>query len=109
VVGEVTQGYNTKQADCWKGSSLHPTPTSPDTLHQYPESARLNVADGDLEVVQILLQLGVLLGHLLVLGLPLVALRLEGLHLALVVAGLDVGLAEPVNSDMLARSVDGSV
>lgn len=82
---------------------------TPYTNLEYPESARLNVADGDLEVVQILLQLCVLLGHLLVLGLPLVALRLEGLHLALVVAGLDVGLAEPVDSDMLARSVDGSV
>lgn len=57
--------------------------------------------------MQILLQLGVLLGHLLVLGLPLVALRLEGLHLALVVAGLDVSLAKPVNSSMLARFVEG--
>lgn len=38
---------------------------------------------------------GVLLGHLLVLGLPLVTLGLESLDLALKVAGLDVGLAEP--------------
>lgn len=92
-----------------KGSSLHPTPTSLDTLHQYPKAVRLDVADGDLKVVEILLQLGVLLGHLLVLGLPLVALRLEGLHLAFVVAGLDIGLAEPVDSNMLARSVHAKV
>jgi hypothetical protein len=46
--------------------------------------------------VQVLLELTVLLRHLLVLGLPLVAFRLQCLHLALVVAGLDVGLAEPV-------------
>lgn len=72
---------------------------------RYPESANLDVADGDLEVVQVLLQLGVLLGHLLILGLPLVTLRLEGLHLALVVAGLDVGLAEPADRDRLVRLV----
>lgn len=57
--------------------------------------------------MQILLQLGVLLGHLLVLGLPLITLRLEGLHLALVVAGLDIGLAEPMEPGLLAMSVDG--
>ena len=56
----------------------------------------LNVADGDLEVVQVLLQFGVLLCHLLVLALPLVPRRLERLHLAFVVTSLDVGLAEPV-------------
>lgn len=56
----------------------------------------LDVGDIGLELLQALLYLGVLLGHLLVLGLPLVALLLEGLNLALEVAGLDVGLAEPV-------------
>jgi hypothetical protein len=75
---------------------------------QYPKSANSDVADGDLEVVQVLLQLGVLLGHLLVLGLPLVTLRLEGLDLTLIVAGLDVGLAEPIDPDRLARSVHRS-
>lgn len=45
--------------------------------------------------MQVLLQLGVLLGHFLVLGFPLIALCLQCLHLALVVASLDVGLAEP--------------
>jgi hypothetical protein len=39
----------------------------------------------------------VLLSHLLVLLLPLVTLLLEGLHLSLEVAGLDIGLAEPGN------------
>lgn len=47
------------------------------------------------EVVELLLGVVVLLGHVLVLLLPLVGGLLECLHLALVVAGLDVGLAEP--------------
>lgn len=37
-----------------------------------------------------------LLGHLLVLLLPLIALVLEGLHLAFKVAGLNISLAKPV-------------
>lgn len=48
--------------------------------------------------MQVLLQLGMLLGHLLVLGLPLITLCLQCLHLALVVASLDVSLAEPENT-----------
>ena len=48
------------------------------------------------EVVELLLGVAVLLGHILVLLLPLVGGLLESLDLALVVAGLDVGLAEPV-------------
>ena len=47
------------------------------------------------EVIKLLLGVGIFLGHLLVLGFPLVAGCLEGLDLALVVAGFDVGLAEP--------------
>jgi hypothetical protein len=46
--------------------------------------------------VQLLLQIGVFLGHLLVLGFPLAVGDFESLDLSLVVAGLDVGLAEPV-------------
>ena len=46
------------------------------------------------EIIELLLRRGVLLRHLLVLGLPLVALVLEGLHFALEVACFDVGLAE---------------
>ena len=45
--------------------------------------------------MQVLLQLGVLLSHLFVLGFPLITLSLQSLHLALVVAGLDVSLAKP--------------
>jgi hypothetical protein len=56
----------------------------------------LDVANLGNKVVELLLGLVVLLVHLLVLGLPLIAGSLQGLHLALVVAGLDVGLAEPV-------------
>jgi hypothetical protein len=48
------------------------------------------------KVVELLLGVGVFLGHLFVLGLPLVAGLLEGLDFAFVVAGLDVGLTEPV-------------
>lgn len=46
-----------------------------------------------------------LLGHLLVLLLPLVTLVLEGLHLAFKVAGLDIGLTKPRNSIMLAKVI----
>lgn len=55
----------------------------------------LDGADLGLEVVQFLLHGGVLLGHLLVLGLPLVALLLEGLDFPLEVSSLDVGLPQP--------------
>lgn len=47
------------------------------------------------KVVELLLGIGESLVHLLVLGLPLVAVLLEGLYFAFVVARLDVGLAEP--------------
>ena len=57
--------------------------------------AGLDGADLGLEVLELLLDGGVLLGHLLVLGLPLVALALEGLDFSLKVAGLDVSLPEP--------------
>jgi hypothetical protein len=49
----------------------------------------LDVANLGNEVVELLL------GEVVLLG-PLIAGGLQGLHLALVVAGLDVGLAEPV-------------
>jgi hypothetical protein len=58
----------------------------------------LDVANFGLEVVQFLLNVGVFLGHLLELLLPLVTVLLESLDFALEVAGLDVGLAEPVGS-----------
>lgn len=48
------------------------------------------------EVIQLLLRVGILLGHFLVLSLPLVARSLEGLHFALVVTSLDVCLSESV-------------
>ena len=55
----------------------------------------LDVANLVLELLELLLHSGVLLGHLLVLGFPGIALLLEGLDLALEVSCLDVGLAEP--------------
>ena len=48
--------------------------------------------------MQLLLQIGVFLGHLLVLGFPLAVGDFECLNLSLVVAGLDVGLAESILS-----------
>jgi hypothetical protein len=54
----------------------------------------LNIADGNLQLVQLLLKIGVFLGHLFVLGFPLAVGDFECLDLSLVVAGLDVGLAE---------------
>ena len=50
------------------------------------------------KVVELLLGVGVFLGHLFVLGFPLVSGLLEGLDFAFVVAGFDVGLAEPVDA-----------
>lgn len=56
----------------------------------------LDVANLRLELLQLLLDVGVLLGHLLVLGLPLVPLGLESLDFPLEVSCLDVGLSKPV-------------
>lgn len=67
----------------------------------------LNVSNLVLELLQLLLQIGVLLCHLLILLLPLVAFILKGLDLALEVAGLDISLSEPV-IDMLARDLGGN-
>jgi len=57
------------------------------------------------KVVELLLGVGVFLGHLLVLGFPLVAGLLEGLDFALVVARLDVGLAEPAVCEYSDKAV----
>lgn len=66
------------------------------------QRVQLNVSNLVLELLQLLLQIGVLLCHLFILLLPLVAFILQGLNLALEVAGLDISLSEPV-IDMLAR------
>jgi hypothetical protein len=60
------------------------------------EGRRSDVTNLRNKVVELLLGVAVLLGHVLVLLLPLVGGLLECLHLALVVPSLDVGLAEPV-------------
>lgn len=62
----------------------------------------LDVTDLCHKVVELLPGVGVFLGHLFVLGLPLVTRSFESLHFALEVAGLDVGLAEPVRNQGLA-------
>jgi hypothetical protein len=71
-----------------------------ESVHLQPP--RLDVANLLLEVLQLLLDEGVLLGHLLVLGLPLIAIGLEGLNLALEMACLDVGLAEPARRSQMS-------
>jgi hypothetical protein len=60
------------------------------------DGSRSNVTNLRNKVVELLLGVAVLLGHVLVLLLPLVGRLLECLDLALIVAGLDIGLAEPV-------------
>jgi hypothetical protein len=66
-------------------------------------SLGLDGVDLVLEILQLLLHGVVLLGHLLVLGLPLVALLLEGLDLALEVSSLDVGLPQPVVEEAVSK------
>lgn len=57
-------------------------------------SFQLDVAHALLQFLQFLLKIGMFLGHLLVLVLPLVASLLECLDFAFKMAGLDVGLSE---------------
>ncbi len=45
------------------------------------------------EVVELLLGIRVLLGHVLILRLPLVTSTFESLHLSLIMAGFDICLA----------------
>jgi hypothetical protein len=63
--------------------------------HKRETTARSDVTDLLDKVVELLLGVGVFLGHLFVLGFPLVAGLFEGLDFAFVVAGFDIGLAEP--------------
>lgn len=53
----------------------------------------LDAAQLALQFLQFLLQIRVFLGHLFILGFPFVALLLESLHLAFVMAGFDIGLS----------------
>lgn len=73
--------------------SKHPAKVT--VLAISPSQRILDVADLGLELLQLLLDVCVLLGHLLVLGLPLVSLGLEGLDFSLEVSRLDIGLPEP--------------
>lgn len=67
----------------------------PDILHQSPVWASLDVSHLGCKVVKLLLDGAVLLDRILISLLQLGVLVLECLHLPLVVASLDVGLAEP--------------
>ena len=66
-----------------------------------PLWSNLDIANLGHEVVELLLGLGILLGHLLILGLPRVALGLEGLSPALVVSRLDVGLTKAASCPLV--------
>lgn len=67
-------------------------------------SRHLDVADLGLEILQLLLDGCVLLSHLLVLGLPLIAVCFEGLDFTFEVAGLDISLTQPVIMVVSLRS-----
>lgn len=66
---------------------------------------KLDGTDFLLQVLELLVQRRVFLGHLLVFLLPLVAFLLESLNLALKMSSLDIGLSEPV--EKLVRNVWG--
>lgn len=55
---------------------------------------RLDVANLGNKVVELLLRLGILLGHLLILGLPLITSLFERVDFALKVASLDICLTQ---------------
>lgn len=56
---------------------------------------KLDVAHALLQFLQLFLQIGMLLGHLLVLAFPFVPGLLKGLDFTLIVTGLDISLSEP--------------
>jgi hypothetical protein len=75
-----------------------PYPSLSTLTARFPSMSREDISDiahALLQLLQLFLQICILLGHLLVLLLPLVATLLESLHFSLVVTGFDVGLAEP--------------
>ena len=73
------------------------TERTPSLISHSPAGpASSDVANLCLELLELLLDIGVLLGHLFVFGLPCVALGLESLDFPLEVSGLDVRLAKPV-------------
>ena len=83
----------------------HPPTCSNTAANTRCFSSNLDVAHALLQFLQFLLEVGVLLGHFLVLVLPFIAGLLQGLDFALEVTGLDVGLSEPamkISTIMLA-------
>lgn len=63
-----------------------------------------DIAHAHFQLLEFFLEVGVLLRHLLVLRLPFVASLLQCLHLAFVVASLDIGLSEPRVGSARSRS-----
>lgn len=68
-------------------------------------SKALDIADRPLQLLELFLDSGVLLRHLLVLGLPLLACGLESLHFTFEVSGLDVRLAQPTQDQSVNSPV----
>lgn len=60
-------------------------------------SPKLNISHALLQFLEFLLKVCVLLGHLLVFGLPFIACLFQGLNFAFEVARLDIGLTQPVH------------
>lgn len=72
---------------------------------RHPARGFLDGANLLLKIVQLLLERRVLLCHLFIFLLPLVAFLLESLDLALEVAGLYVGLAEPAANVSICQTL----
>jgi hypothetical protein len=71
------------------------------------KKVQLDVSDLILELLQLLLQVRMFLCHFFVFLLPLIALILEGLDLALEMSGLDISLSKPVRK-LLAEVLAGA-
>lgn len=88
-IRRITPGNSHQQAETGNRSAHCCIYDDDDDIRRY-----LNIADRNLQLMQLLLQVGVFLSHLFVLGFPLLVRDFECLNLSLVVAGLDIGLAE---------------
>lgn len=73
---------------------MQPHTASP--LHTSSSGRSSDIADLNLELLELLLDLGILRGHLFVLGLPGIPLGLEGLDFTLEMSRLDIGLTKPI-------------
>ena|ERR1700761_5320963 len=83
--------------------AIHPLVQNTAASTRLPRSS-LDVAHALFQFLQFLLEVGMFLGHVLVLVLPFIASLLQCLNLALEVAGLDVGLSESEGNALVRLS-----